>query len=280
MHFQINHTTKYTYSRPVFLEPHVLRLRPRSDRFQHLGRYQIEVRPKPAGSSEGLDADNNGFRQIWFDNLQDHLEIAVTAEVSTCRTNPFEGLLVDDADHLPLQINLHHQPTLRPFLEPFQQNQILHKLVQDLLGETEGKTLDFLSRLTARLHQSIEKVKRSEPGILSPAETLRTKKGACRDLASVFMAACRHAGIPTRFVSGYQQGDPDEAYRELHAWAEVFLPGFGWRGYDPTHGLAVADQHIVLAAAALPQNTAPVTGAFRGTGADSTIEHAITIHTY
>ena len=152
-------------------------------------------------------------------------------------------------------------------------------MVDDLLGKTQGQTLDFLNQLTTRLHRSTEKVTRTEPGIQSPAETLSTQRGACRDLALVFMVACRQVGVPARFVSGYQQGDPDEPRRDLHAWAEVFLPGFGWRGYDPTHGLAVADAHVAVAASALPQNAASITGTFRGTDATSTLEHLITLQT-
>jgi transglutaminase-like putative cysteine protease len=89
------------------------------------------------------------------------------------------------------------------------------------------------------------------------------------------MAVCRAAAIPSRFVSGCQEGDPDCQEADLHGWAEVYLPGFGWRGYDPTHGLAVADRHIVYAASALVANAAPVSGSFRGTGATAQMQHRI-----
>jgi transglutaminase-like putative cysteine protease len=283
MRFHINHTTRYTYSRPVFLEPHVVRLRPRCDASQCLSQYRVEVKPGPTGFSEGLDAENNAFRLLWFDGLCEHLEITVTAEVETLRTNPYEGLLVAGAAHLPLGAGLRGEAPLRVYLEPNVERKqvergLLEALVDELLGETEGRTLDFLGGLAARLHRTVEKIERVQPGIQSVDETLSTKRGACRDLAVVFMAACRGMGVPARFVSGYQEGDPEESYGDLHAWAEVFLPGFGWRGYDPTHGLAVADRHVVVAAAALPDNAAPVAGTFRGTSAQANLEHSITIH--
>lgn len=284
MRFRIHHVTRYTYSQPVFLEPHFVRLRPRCDASQHVFDYRLEVTPNPAGASAGLDVENNVFSLLWFDSLYDHLEINVTAEVQTLRTNPYEGFLTDGADRLPLTLDVGRETSLTPYLEPDAKQETsghesVRLLVDDLLGETQGQTLGFLSQLATRLHRSTEKVTRTEPGIQSPAETLHTKRGACRDLALVFMVACRQVGIPARFVSGYQQGDPDEPTRDLHAWAEVFLPGFGWRGYDPTHGLAVADAHVAVAASALPQNAASITGTFRGTSATSTLEHLITLQT-
>jgi transglutaminase-like putative cysteine protease len=84
--------------------------------------------------------------------------------------------------------------------------------------------------------------------------------GSCRDFTVLFMEACRAVGLAARFVSGYEEGDSTVLERDLHAWAEVYIPGGGWRGFDPTHGLAVADRHVALVASAFPQFTAPVTG--------------------
>jgi len=282
MRFRIDHTTCYTYSQPVFLEPHVVRLRPRCEASQRLERFQLEIHPAPAGLSEGLDAENNAFTLLWFDGLRDRLEITTSAEVQTLRTNPYEGLLMDGADRLARRELRPDEMALRPYLpadvpQDSSEPSGIEALVTGLMSEVEARTLDFLYRLATRLHQTIEKVERAEPGIQAPTQTLRTGAGACRDLAVLFMTACRQVGLPARFVSGYQQGDPEEPYRELHAWAEVFLPGFGWRGYDPTLGLAVADRHVAVAAAALPENAAPVEGTFRGTDATAQLQHTVTI---
>ncbi len=120
-------------------------------------------------------------------------------------------------------------------------------------------------------------VKREYGEASTAEETLDSEVVACRDVAVLFMEPCRQLGIGARFVSGHQEGDPQAGERELHAWADVYLPGGGWRGYDPTLGLAVADRHVALAVSAFPKNAAPVTGSYRGTGATSTLETEISI---
>ncbi len=117
-----------------------------------------------------------------------------------------------------------------------------------------------------------------EHGAPRPGEdTLARKEGSCRDLTLLFIEACRSLGIAARFVSGYHAGAPDQGPRYLHAWAEVYLPGAGWRGYDPSHGLAVAQQHVAIAAAATPQLAAPVSGKVRGDDFTSSLEAQIDI---
>ena len=103
------------------------------------------------------------------------------------------------------------------------------------------------------------------------------KCGACRDVSVLFNDACRSLGLPARFVSGYFEGDPDNPENDLHAWSEVYLPGAGWRGFDPTHGLAVAARHVALIAGIEPDQAAPLTGSFRGTEATSEIEFDVKI---
>ena len=104
---------------------------------------------------------------------------------------------------------------------------------------------------------------------MPPRVTLEKGQGACRDLAVLFVAACRALGFGARFVSGYHQGHSEPMRRDLHAWAEVYLPGGGWRGYDPSLGLAVADRHVAVAAGTRPDQAAPISGSFRGTGVSS-----------
>jgi transglutaminase-like putative cysteine protease len=131
--------------------------------------------------------------------------------------------------------------------------------------------------LNQRIYDLVKVVIREDGEAYAPDETLRRREGACRDLAWLFVACCREAGLAARFVSGYQAGDPDTKDRYLHAWAEVYLPGGGWSGFDPTLGLAVADQHVVIAAAATPAGAAPVCGSFRGTGATAQMKTTISV---
>lgn len=136
----------------------------------------------------------------------------------------------------------------------------------ELAREADGKTVDFLMMLTRRLHQMIERVRRLEGPPNPPAETLVQKRGSCRDTTLLFMHVARAQGMAARFVSGYffPAGDDSPDTHELHAWAEVFLPGAGWHGFDPSVGLACADRHAALAASPDPALTIPLVGTYRG----------------
>ena len=128
----------------------------------------------------------------------------------------------------------------------------------------EGEGMPFLTALTRRLHEEFAHTIREE-GPAEPAEsTLAARSGSCRDLSVLFCEACRSRGIPARFVSGYEREAAVQEPAHMHAWAEVYLPGGGWRGYDPSQGLAVSTAHVALAAAADPLLAAPVSGTYRG----------------
>jgi transglutaminase-like putative cysteine protease len=279
MRYKIRHSTWYEYSRPVFIEPHQIRLCPRNDPAQKLLSFDIQIVPDPAGLGTGLDAENNPFHLVWFNDLTDRLQITAAFTVETTKTNPFDSFLTA-GDALPISLSAGEQAVLGPYLDYFAllgsaEQGLLDELCDRVMKRSGGKVLAFLNQLNRDLFISIAKTLRLEAGIQTADETLKTGRGACRDTAVVFLTACRKMGIPCRYVSGCQEGDPDIPEAELHAWAEVYLPGFGWKGYDPTHGLAVADRHIAYAASALPENTAPLSGSFRGTGASSNLSHRI-----
>jgi len=145
-----------------------------------------------------------------------------------------------------------------------------------IAAEVEGSATAFLSRLADVIHDGFHHVGRLEGEPTTPAETLATRTGACRDTAMLYVAACHSLGIAARFVSGYSMHHPPEvSEHELHAWAEAYLPGGGWRGFDPSLGLAVADGHVVLAASPDHHLAAPVSGSYRGTGVGSTMTYLI-----
>jgi transglutaminase-like putative cysteine protease len=150
------------------------------------------------------------------------------------------------------------------------------RFAADVAAEVNQQIVPFLGRLAERLSSTWNVTSREHGGPWSALDTLSRRTGACRDLVVLFMDACRSVGLAARFVSGYQQQSADVAH-DLHAWAEVYLPWAGWRAYDPTQGLAVADQHIALAASARPELAAPVVGSFRGTAATATLTASISI---
>lgn len=272
MRFRVVHATTYSYSDAVFLEPHVIRLRPRSDPAQRELSYSLAIDPAPARLSHALDSEGNSIACAWFGAPTPRLEIVSRLEVETLRGNPFDFLWLDGAHRLGFRYS-EAEATARFLLK---EEAPLEPAAWALAG-SGGETLPFLTRLNERLAASIEVVTRERGEPYSPAETLRRGQGACRDLAVLFCACCRQAGLAARFVSGYNAGGAKE--HRLHAWAEVYLPGGGWRGFDPTNGLAAAERHIALAAAAQPANAAAISGSFRKTGASSRMTSTVKAET-
>jgi transglutaminase-like putative cysteine protease len=268
MRFEITHTTTYAYDRPVFCEPHTLRLRPRCDAWQRLERHEVLIEPPPAGRSEGIDENGNPCTWVWFEGMHTKLELRAVTAVETLRADPFDYVIPsEEAKRLPVPYAEAARAALGACLQPSDHDDRVRSLADDMCRSSGDDVLSFLSALATRLYEDVEMIVRDEGEPLRPAETLGTGVGSCRDLAVLFCDVCRHAGIASRFVSGYQEGDPDQRERHLHAWSEVYVPGGGWRGYDPTHGLAVADRHVALAAAPTSSGAAPTSGRFRGTGA-------------
>lgn len=286
MQLTIAHRTSYRFSRPVFLEPHTLRLMPRGDGAQRLNAFSVTITPEPQTLTACLDAWGNRVHRLWFLDTTDQLDIQVTSEVTTLRENPFDFL----GERLGALHGTPEWQALQPALERAfaygAQGDIVAPLAARFRDAADGDPMGFCTALCQHLHTEIEKVERLEPGILPPHELLGSGRGSCRDVAVCFIECCRSRGLPARFVSGYQhpamEGDSHAAHaevehadRELHAWAEVYLPGGGWRGFDPTHGLVVADRHVPVAAAPHWNDAMPLSGHFRGTGVSRMTHHVL-----
>ncbi len=269
MRYDFVHSIKYSYSKPVFLEPQTLRLRPRCDSWQNLLAFTLRVDPQPTGLAECIDLDGTSSTLIWFDGLHEALTIDTSFIVDTQHTNPFDYVLSPDAQILPIHYRLEFADTLAPYLSGIDASPDVKALAEKIGRETSWETTSFLGALTRFLMETISPIVRHEGEPQTPLVTLTQRQGACRDYTVLFLEVCRIVGLAGRFVSGYFGGEPENEKRHLHAWAEVYLPNAGWRGYDPMFGLAVADQHIAVAAAASPSLAAPTTGTFRGTEASS-----------
>ncbi|NEQ27755.1 MAG: transglutaminase family protein, partial [Microcoleus sp. SIO2G3] len=149
------------------------------------------------------------------------------------------------------------------------------ELAQTIAQAVEGSAIAFLTELNQRIYTTCRYIRRESGEPFPPGLTWRQQGGSCRDFAVLFLEVCRAIGLAARFVSGYQEGDPDQSDRDLHAWAEVYLPGAGWRGYDPTQGLAVSDRHIALYASPFPRQTAPIFGTLKTIGVQSRMEFVL-----
>ncbi|HEY8241332.1 MAG TPA: transglutaminase family protein [Kiritimatiellia bacterium] len=278
MHFSIQHTTTYRYSRPVQLLPHVLRLTPRAGGGVHPVRHAVQVHPRPAGTSESIDAEGNPVRLVWFTGETEQLAIVATADVRVRHQHAYDFIVTDDASlKLPASYEA-RADVLEPYRKMHYRGGPLATLARQLARGAKNETLPFLAD-TARHLSQFRTIVRDDGAPLPPKTTLAERKGACRDLAVLFIELCRYHGLAARFVSGYWRGAGTVAQRYLHAWSEVYLPGAGWVGYDPTTGLAVADEHVPLASARDPLLAAPVEGLFFGSGIDMRMSWNLRIET-
>jgi len=241
--------------------------------------FRIEVTPEPAGMSQYVDAEGNSITKVWFDGLTDTLVLQTRFLVRTLRTNPFEFLLDDEAHYkLPIVYRDEESTALVRYCTNGERvAAVVANYTLDVMEAARGETLRFLHGLNQRMYEEFRIVVRVKGPAYSAEETLSRREVACRDVANLFVECARVVGLAARFVSGYQAGDPDQNNLHMHAWAEVYLPGAGWVGYDPTHGLAVADGHVAVAAAPTPAGAAALSGSFRGTGVESTVQTSLTI---
>lgn len=276
MYFHIEHQLQFKYTKPVFIEPTIVRLRPRSDSWQELLSFKIEISPSPQGSTESNGLDGTPTSLLWFQGLTNSLSIKTISQVRTLRQNPFDFIL-PEKQLLPFDYPLYYGNTLSPYLQRKISSVPVTQFARKLMIEVNHDPTAFPGLLAARINKicNIEFREHGDP--LPPEKVLAGQPAACRDLAALFMDVCRSAGLASRFTSGYYYLDTEAPERELHAWAEVYFPGAGWRGYDPTHGLTISDHHVAVASSSDPILAAPTHGTLRGTGATAKMDYEISI---
>lgn len=278
MRYRIVHNTRYHYPQPVKLGEHTLRLHPRVDGAQQLHYFTCEILPTPRKTVNCLDLEGNICRQVWFAETEiTTLTITTQCDVETLRANPFDYLSPPWAITAPIDYPQSLHRLIVPYLtSPLPDSPTVVDWAQQQLHQVEGNIGLFLTGLTQTIYQTCAYESRDQGQPWPAGVVLAEQRGSCRDFTVLFMAACRAVGLAARFVSGYQQGDPDQRDRDLHAWPEVYIPGGGWRGFDPTLGLAVADGHIALAAAVDPIQANPVKGTLQpGYPSQSTLDATI-----
>lgn len=278
MLFLIRHHTNYKYDKQVMLESHSFRFRPREDPFQKLFKFELQINPKPAGMVENLDLDGNITYQAWFKKLSQELDIQATILIETTNMNPFNYLIYPETElKLPIEYPRDIQDLLRPYLAFLTDSAEVIQFARQTADEARWKTIPFLTILMRRMNQEFRPQCRLIGEPYKPEKTLAEGQGSCRDLAVLFMAACRMFGFAARFVSGYHF-DEVAKKQHLHAWVEVYIPGGGWRGFDPSVKLAIAERHVVVATSAIPYLAAPVSGMFQGrTGSILTTDLRISV---
>jgi transglutaminase-like putative cysteine protease len=269
----IRHETTYRYSTRVAFAPHVLRLTPRADRVRCVSR-ALHVTPTPLNTWDFSDAFGNSCTRLTFGSEPaSELVIDSRVEVET-----FAQPLLDGASLPALPWLTHGYDELFVYRQPDGSAEVA-ALAQRLAREVGSAPLAFFEHLNRTLYTTLDRHIRVEGHAQTPAETLRTGRGACRDLTVLFLAVCRSMGVAGRFVSGYQgqEASPD-GKRHLHAWPEVFVSGFGWLGWDPTHDVSVGPEHVALCVAPEQAGTMPIDGGFyfNGPTVTSTLSYSIT----
>lgn len=277
MRYRIHHRLSYTYPQPVRLSPQILRLHPRCDVTQTVEGYHLTLDPSPQRHYPNLAVDGSTEVRVIFSEPVPHWQIEMATVVHTHRPNPFDFVLEPWAVHLPIDYPLRLAQALQPYWD-VPPDPVATTLAQELGTASEGQVLGFLQRLNQTIYQECTYLVRPTGSPWPAGVTWQQRRGSCRDLTVLFMAVCRAVGLAARFVSGYHEGDPDGQPRHLHAWAEVYLPGGGWRGYDPTQGLAANDRFVALTARPQPQDTAPVAGHILTPGVAGHLDYAIEIH--
>jgi transglutaminase-like putative cysteine protease len=264
---KISHVTEYLYSTPVSLQPHHLRLRPLESHSLRVESSTLEISPAPAVRWY-RDALGNSVATVSFGDVSNTLRVLSEVVISVYEDAPLDFLLEDYAINCPFQYATDEQPDLAPFEQnvyPDDRPALHAWLVRLGLLQRPFGTFELLSALNRQIANHFTYQIREEEGVQSPARTLKLNSGSCRDFAALFIEACRFMGLASRFVSGYlHMPDNETGNATTHAWAEVYLPGPGWKGFDPTSGLLIGDHHIPVAVARHPEAVPPVSGSFIG----------------
>jgi transglutaminase-like putative cysteine protease len=265
--YKILHRTYYNFSAFVWLEPHALRLRPREGHELRIESSTLKITP-PATLRWHRDVEDNSVAIATFDSSANQLMIESEVIIQQYNQAPLDFLVADYATDYPFVYTSEDRVVLSPYMNSAEHptNGLLTKWVANVWQSGERiQTYVLLQRLSAHIHQTLSYRLREEPGVQIAAETLSYGTGSCRDFAYLFMEAARHLGLASRFVSGYLHAPPSPVnFGATHAWAEVYLPGAGWKGFDPTIGEIVGTNHIAVAVARLPESVPPIAGSFVG----------------
>ena len=272
----LHHRTQYRYDKAVLLGPQVIQLRPTPHCRTPIASYSLTVTPSEHTLNWQLDPHANYLARVIFSGRTEEFIVDVDLVADLTPINPFAFFLEPGFESYPFA----YTPELTRDLEPFRQVSPPGPLLQRFLdGVSSGQqgTVNFLVALNSRVRAEIGYVVRLEHGVQTPEQTLALRLGSCRDSAWLLVELCRHFGFAARFVSGYlvqlAAQDPGSGglrkdSADLHAWAEVFLPGAGWIGMDPTSGLFAAEGHIPLVCTPSAAQAAPIGGTVEPSGVE------------
>jgi transglutaminase-like putative cysteine protease len=260
----IRYATTYRYDRAVTFSPHEVRLFPRNDRFYRTQRLDFHTHPATTVRFN-RDLFDNVVAACFFANASSALELKVALEIEVAEKNPFDFVLAREAVELPFSYGREIEPMIRAYRTRQTADVMQLPGWKAPTAESRRGTVETVAELIRALHQGIAYERREEGSARSPAETLRQMQGACRDIAVLLAEMLRELGLAARLVSGYLREADDQIRRaegSLHAWTEVFLPGAGWVGLDPTNGIFCNHNFIAAAVGLSPADITPISGNF------------------
>jgi transglutaminase-like putative cysteine protease len=263
---RIDHTTEYAFGSQVTLLPHRLMLRPRGSHVLRIASSELEITP-PAVLHWQRDALDNSVAIASFLQPTMHLSIVSSVTIEHYEEAPLDFMVDDHAVAYPFQYLAEEASLLAPFREriwPDDDGAVEAFLLALGAQARPLQTFTLLDRMNRAIQARFRYQAREEAGVQTPTQTLARSAGSCRDFAALFMEACRALGLASRFVSGYLHGPLSELGNgATHAWCEAYLPGPGWKGFDPSCGTVTGDSHIAVAVAHHPERIPPVAGSFR-----------------
>lgn len=264
--YKIIHRTYYNFSDSVSLGEHSLRLRPREDHELRIESFKLTISPH-AELRWHRDVEDNSVAIASFTQPVQQLAIESELVIQQHLENPLDFLVSDYAVAYPFRYQKEDLALLSPYMgiSISGPSEGLERWIDSIWQHNDAiQTYSLLQRINTALYEQMIYRVREEPGVQSASATLAQGSGSCRDFALLFMAAARQLGLAARFVTGYLHAPLSPAAGATHAWAEVYLPGAGWKGFDPTTGQIVGTDHIPVAVARLPESVPPVEGSFRG----------------